>query len=175
MAQKHFGDKLVGSIGWLLLGILVFFGSFVLLYMSEGRTNYSVVAEKAIHVDDATSDKDFVYVTSDLDTPTFLGDGLFLYEDEYLVVDRTVEMFSWVEDMEHEDKERYYVYDMKWMDEVPNSDEFKEYRGHENPSKPVSSDRFKVDEASVGVYKIDMDQVLEYYQLSNHLQYLPSK
>jgi hypothetical protein len=42
---------------------------------------------------------------------------------------------------------------------VPDSEEFKEPRGHENPPKPVKSDRFKVDEASVGIYKVDMDTI----------------
>ncbi|MFC1647524.1 TMEM43 family protein [Patescibacteria group bacterium] len=159
MAQQNFGNKLVGSIGKLLFGILIFLASFVLLFMSEGRINYATVAENAIHVDQALSNKDFVYVTSDLDTPTFLGDDLYLYEDEYLVVDRTVEMFSWVEEVETEENEKVYYYDMKWVEDVPDSEEFREYRGHENPAKAVSSNRFKVDEASVGIYKLDMDEI----------------
>lgn len=159
MAKQHFGNKLVGSIGWLLLGIIVFIGSFVLLYYSEGRTDYTDVAATAVDVEEAADSKDFVYVTRELDTPVFLGDGMFLYEDEYLVVDRTVEMYSWVEEVETEDDEKVYTYGMQWVEEVPDSNEFKQPRGHENLTKPIRSEKYKTNEASVGIYKIDMDEI----------------
>ncbi len=159
MAQQTFGNKLVGSIGWLLLGILVFIGSFVLLYYSEGRTNYTDIAETAVNVDEAKDAKDFVYITRELDTSEFLGDGLFLYEGDYLVVDRSVDMYSWVEEVESENDEKVYTYDTKWVEDVPDSEEFKEPKGHENPPKPVKSERYKVSEATVGIYNVDMDEI----------------
>lgn len=156
---KNFGDRLVGSIGLLLVGILVFIGSLVILYYSEVRTDYSVLADKAIEIESATEDDDFAFVTGELNSPEKLGDDLYLEPDNYLAFDRTIEMFSWVEEVHHDDNEDYYTYDTQWVEEVPNSSEFDQPRHHENTTKAYDSIREVVSEGEVGNYELDMGKV----------------
>jgi hypothetical protein len=156
---KNFGDKLVGSIGSLLIGILVFIGSFAILYYSEVRTDYSAVADKAVEITEAGEDNGLAYVTGDLDSPEYLGDDLYLEPGDYIAFDRTVEMYSWVEEKHVEDEEEYYTYDTKWIEEVPDSDEFDSPRRHENPAKAEKSVRETVSEGRVGDYELDMKKV----------------
>ena len=157
MAQKHFGDKLVGSIGWLLLGIVVFLGSFWLLHKSIVRTDYTDVADRSVEITESAEDSEFVYVTGEFKSDELLSDGLYLDEGEYLIVDRTVEMFAWTENVEKdEDDFKYYDYEPKWVDEVPDSREFNDPRYHENPEKPERNLREEVGTATVGGYQVDL-------------------
>ena len=156
---QNFGDRLVGSIGWLLIGVLVFLGSFVVLYKTEGRTDLSLVADKAIEADKAVEDGTFVYETGELKTSQYLGDELYMLQGDYVVLDRRVEMFAWVEEEHNNDDDTYYTYSTAWVDDVPNSKGFSEPRRHENPSKLDNSKRYIVDDASVGGYKINIDKI----------------
>lgn len=160
MAEKNFGDKLVGSIGWLLLGIVLFLASFWLLHKSIVRTDYTDVADKAIPVAESQGDSEFVYVTGELKSDELLGDGLYLNEGEYLIVDRTVEMYAWTESIETDDNDvKYYEYNTEWLDEVPDSREFNEERYHENPEKPERNLREEVNTATVGGYEVDLNKL----------------
>ncbi len=160
MADKNFGDKLVGSIGWLLVGIILFLGSFWLLHKSIVRTDYTDVADRAIVAEESKGDTEFVYVTGELKSDEFLSDGLYLDEGEYLVVNRTVEMFAWTETIEKdEDDFKYYNYETKWVEEVPESREFNEDRYHENPIKAEKNFKEEVNHATVGGYEVDLNKL----------------
>jgi hypothetical protein len=160
MADKNFGDKLVGSIGWLLVGIVIFLASFWLLHKSIVRTDYTDVADKAIEITESKGDSEFVYVTGEFKSDELLSDGLYLNEGEYLIVDRTVEMFAWTETVEKdEDDYKYYNYETKWVDEVPDSREFNEPRYHENPEKAERNLREEVSTATVGGYEVDLSKL----------------
>lgn len=159
MAQ-NFGDRLVGSMGWFLIGVLVFLGSFVVLYKTEGRADLSIVADKAIEVEKAGEDEGiFVYETGELQTSGYLSDDLYVIQGDYIVLDRTVEMYAWVEEKHTDEDETYYTYSTAWVEDVPNSDEFDEPHRHENPSKPDYSKRYIAEDASVGDYEINIDKV----------------
>lgn len=160
MADKNFGDKLVGSIGWLLLGIVLFIGSFWLLHKSIVRTDYTDVANRAIEITESKGDSEFVYVTGEFKSDEFLSDDLYLDEGQYLVVDRTVEMFAWTESVEKdEDDFKYYDYKTQWVVDVPNSNEFDEDRYHENPTKPERNLKKEVNRATVGGYEVDLNKL----------------
>ncbi|MFC1599556.1 TMEM43 family protein [Patescibacteria group bacterium] len=160
MAEKHFGDKLVGSIGWLLLGIVIFLASFWLLHKTIVRTDYTDVADRAIEITESKGDSEFVYVTGEFKSDELLSDGLYLDEGEYLVIDRTVEMFAWVETVEtDEDDFKYYDYDKQWVDEVPDSSKFDDDRYFENPEKPERNLKEEVNTATVGGYEVDLNKL----------------
>ncbi|MFC1655986.1 TMEM43 family protein [Patescibacteria group bacterium] len=156
---KNFGDRLVGSIGLLLVGVLVFIGSLVILYYSEGRTDYSILADKAIELEGEVDEEAFVFVTDGLNSLERLGDDLYLEPGDYIAFNRTIEMFAWVEDKHTDEGDDYYTYDTKWVDEVPNSSEFDQPRHHENTTKAFDSIRETVSEGKVGKYELDMKKV----------------
>jgi hypothetical protein len=160
MANKNFGDKLVGSIGLLLLGIVLFLASFWLLQKSIVRTDYTDVADRAIEITESKGDSEFVYVTGELKSDELLSDGLYMDEGEYLIVNRIVEMYAWTESVEKdEDDFKYYNYETKWVEEVPDSREFNEDRYHENPEKAERNLKEMVNKATVGGYEVDLNKL----------------
>ena len=46
----NLGQRIANSFIGLLLGIALFFGSFVILYWNEGRIDFSQVARQAIEI-----------------------------------------------------------------------------------------------------------------------------
>ena len=90
--QQFIGNRIVGSIGSLLIGVLVFIGSFVLLYMGEMRTDYSDIANKAAEVSSAKQEGDFVYLTGEIKSLQPLTDGLYLKQGDFIAVERIVEI-----------------------------------------------------------------------------------
>lgn len=158
--SKNFGDKLVGSIGGVVIGVIVFLLSFVVLFNAEGRTDYSVVAKKAVSVEEASGDQDFVYVTGNLLTEGQIGDDTYLLEDDYAAVDRKVEVFSWVENVKRDENDvKYYEYNREWVDTPPDTDKFHERRGHENYEKEVQDLRKLAPKGFIGDYEVSMDKV----------------
>lgn len=160
MAKQTFGNKLVGSIAWLFIGVLVFLGSFYVLYKGVVRTDYASVAEQAVMADESAEDKTFVYATGEIMSDETLGDNLYLKQGEYIAFEREVHMYAWVENVEHEGDEKIYTYDTKWVSDVPLSEDFKERRNHENPMKAEKSVKKVVPEAEIDGYKIDAGDVI---------------
>jgi len=157
---QNFGDKLIGSISGILIGVLIFIGSFVVLYKVEGRTDYSKVANKAVEVSQAAGNEDaFVYLTGELKTSEQIGDDLYLKPGNYAVLNRKVEMYSWVEEQESTEDTDFYVYSTEWVEDVPKSAEFNDARGHQNPSQPNYSKRYVADGVKIGDYEVNADRV----------------
>lgn len=159
MSSQNFGDKLVGSIGTLLMGILVFLGSFVILYMTAARTDYSIISQIAVTPENVTETKDFVYVTDKLIATGEIGDDLYLDAGEYAVMNRTVEMYSWVEDKNVEGDNTYYKYDTAWVANPQDSAEFDQTKHHENPSMEFENISIFAQDVRMGEYGIDLESV----------------
>lgn len=157
---ENFGDKLVKSLGGIVTGIVVFVLSFVVLFNTEGRADYSKVAQTAVNVSEANETKDFAYATGELTAQGKLGDDLYLVEGDYAALSRSSEVFSWVEKIEQDDNDvRYYVYETAWVDEPANSEEFNERRGHENYPKEVSNLNKVASKGMIGEYEVDLEKV----------------
>jgi hypothetical protein len=157
--QQFIGNRIVGSIGSLLIGVLVFIGSFVLLYVGEMRTDYSDIAKKAASISSA-KEGDFVYLTGEIKSQKPLGDGLYLKESDYIAVERIVEMYAWTEDSDTTSNDMtIYNYTQEWTQDPQNSSSFDTEFGHENPSMVNKSERFHTDKAMIGEYIVDMDKV----------------
>ena len=159
-SQQSIGNRLVNSIGSLLLGVLVFIGSFVLLYMGEMRTDYSPVAKNAVEITEAKQDGDFVYLTGDLKAQQMLSDGLYLKQGDYIAVERIVEMYAWSEDSDTTSNDMtIYSYTPEWTESPQDSSSFDSEFGHENPEMKIRSERFQAKNVSVGDYLVDMGKV----------------
>jgi len=99
VTTKGYGTRIGESVGRVVVGILLFLGSFGLLFWNEGRADLSTVANKAIDVGTA-QDGDLVWVTGEVSTDAKIGDDLYLDAGDYLAVERNVEMYAWVEKTE---------------------------------------------------------------------------
>lgn len=155
---QSFGDKLIGSIGGMVVGILIFLVSFVVLFNTEGRTDYSIVAEKSA-LAGKNGGNDFVYVTGELQTGTQISDE-YLNKGDYVALKRNVEMFSWIEKVETDDNDvKYYKYETGWVSEPANSMDFNEKREHENYILEIENTTIYSDKAFVGDYQVDPNKV----------------
>ena len=97
------GSRLGNSIKGVVFGILLFLISFVVLYVTEGRVDYSKIASQAVEVGSVeVVDGDLVYVSGKLDVGEKLGDRKYLKEGDYAFVERVVEMYSWEEETKTE-------------------------------------------------------------------------
>lgn len=171
VTTKSYGKRLMESFGGMALGVLLFFGSFGALYWNEGRVDVSTVAVNAVEVSadsvDSSNDQKQVYVYGAVTSDRSHGDGLFLTPKDYLAIQRTVEMYAWVEKSTSESDtnlggsettETTYTYTNEWVENVPDSGSF--YNpGYSNPAKPYESEEFRVSNVKVGVYDLDFDKI----------------
>ncbi len=165
------GGRLLGSFKNFLVGIILFFVSFFILYWNEGRVDLSVVAEKAVIVQadsqalDTSLEGKFVSVYGAIATDDMLGDGQFLLPGNYLSVVRKVEMYSWVETENSKSTEQAggsettqttYKYNKDWK--VNPTNNFKHPEGHENPNKAVADLSVYAKNAMIGGYHFNPGQ-----------------
>jgi Transmembrane protein 43 len=163
------GEKFSSSLLGVILGLILFIGSFFLLYWNEGRLNLSEIAKHATEISATLPNQQavgkFISTTGTITSNQSLGDNQFLLSGQYGIIDRTVEMFSWKESSEtrtekhlngSETRTTTYNYTKEWTDSPENSKNFKHSAGHENPQKAVLDQLYTVSSAKVGVYNINM-------------------
>lgn len=157
-----------GEVGRAFLaipfGILLFLGSFVVLFLTEGRTNEAKVAadSEVVSADSAGGqDGEFVSVTGELGTKDPVGDVDYLEAGSWLAVNRDVQMYAWTEDTRTEERKRagggtdritYYEYREEWVDKPAESTRFDRPEGHINPPMRIASMQFASREASIGAW-----------------------
>jgi len=152
------------SIMAVPIGILLFFLSFGVFWMTEGRTNWSKVAAESVVVapDAATgSDGQFVSVTGALTSEQKLGDPEFIAPGDWITLERDPQMFAWTETTKSDSKKKVggktvttktTTYSKEWTRSPKSSSEFKEPTGHQNPAMTVASADFAVSDAKVGAW-----------------------
>ncbi len=173
VSRQGFGSRIIGSIGGVLIGILLFIGSFVLLYWNEGRVDLSQIAETAQEINaetiNSSANDKLVSVTGNLETEQKLGDDQFLKTGDYISVSRKSEMYAWEEETEtsshtdtggSETTETTYSYTTNWTENPESSSGFKESAGHENPKKSIPSQTFTSDAAKIGEYNLDTSDLM---------------
>lgn len=163
-------DKLTTSCLGVILGLLLFLGSFGVLIWNEGKVNLATVAQSAIDISTIATPTQaqgkLVSVTDRITATTPLGDDRFLLPGNYVVVARTVEMYAWDEQQTTESRKQIggsetqvttYTYESRWSVNPENSANFKYAQTHYNPAKPIPDQLLKVPEARVGRYSLDMN------------------
>ncbi len=146
------------------IGILLFLGSFVVLFLTEGRTNEAkVAADSSVVSADAASGQDgqFVSVTGELGTKDAVGDPKYLGAGDWLAVNRMVQMYAWTEDTRTEERKRagggtdritYYEYREEWVSQPEDSQRFDRPEGHLNPPMRIQSAQFASRQATLGAW-----------------------
>ncbi|MBA3923787.1 MAG: hypothetical protein H0X31_19660, partial [Nostocaceae cyanobacterium] len=192
---------LARTVVGVFLGIALFFSSFFLLYWNEGRVNFSELAKNAVeisaNVPNSLEQGKLVSLSGNITSNQMLGDRVFLKPGKYIVVNRRVQTFAWVEDNESNTQKNAdnsksvignYSYQKKWTSFPEDSSKFKYPQGHENPAKssddaqsstdpisidghsqmngnhaeivkPIVDEVYKVSDAKIGVYNLDLNNI----------------
>ncbi len=164
-----YGENLKNKFGAIGVGVILFIASFVLLWISQGQTNYGRIADKqstAVAADtvDAANENAFVSVTGNLVSDEVLGDPEFLRPGPYLALTRYVEMYAWVQKSKSETKEKVggqtetvttYWNEKEWTSNPQDSSTFKEVPYPANPRLPYESDSWSVRSARIGAFTVD--------------------
>ena len=168
-----FGTRIVDSIKGIGFGFLLFLASFAVLYYNEGRTDLSQVAKTAINVDSsqaapAEANGKLVSTNGKITSTETLGDDLYLAPAKYLAVNRSVEMYAWVESSSSSNTNNTggsssstttYDYKKSWTTVPSDSGNFKVPEGHANPAKGIADARKTVTSAKVGNFELDMANI----------------
>jgi len=164
-----YGTRIGKSFGGVIVGILLFLGSFGVLFWNEGRTDLASVAKKSVELPtgavttDAALQGQFVSASGVVTSTEALGDDAFLKPGKYLAVDRSVEMYAWVEKKTEnsntnvggsETTQTTYDYTMEWTNDPMSPSEMEYSADHENPALSLSDDSFTVANLTVGSYAV---------------------
>lgn len=168
VSKKGYGSRITDSIKGIGIGLLLFLGSFAVLWNNEGRADLSETAGKAVEIDAAqvaeVEDGTLVAASGTLITGETLGDGVYLKDGDYLAISRAVEMYAWVEKTSSksdtnlggsETTETTYDYVMEWTSNPTASSSFRYPEGHSNPSLSLDNYNAIVGSATVGMYNVD--------------------
>jgi hypothetical protein len=172
VTKTGYGKRLMNSIKGIVTGVVLFVLSFGVLYWNEGRVDVSEVAVNAVEAQSSSvesqMDGEFVYLAGTLSTTETVGDGLFLTPGDYLAVNRTVEMYSWIETSSSESDTSVggsetttttYDYKKDWTAMPQDSANFQVSTDHYNPSMGYESSESQVSAATVGAYNVEMDKL----------------
>jgi hypothetical protein len=164
------GNRIGSAIAGVFIGILLFFGSFFVLFWNEGRVNLAKVAEAAAILAPTGSPTaapgNLVSVTGILSAAQPLGDGQFLKPGNYVALDRKAEMYAWEEDETTETRKNVggsetrvttYSYSKEWTEDPEDSQSFEKSAEHYNPPKSIPSQVFKANGVKIGQYNLEMD------------------
>jgi hypothetical protein len=163
-----YGQRIGQSVVGVLVGAALFFGSFGVLFWNEGRIDFSDIAKDAevisSEIVDATKDGMFVSVSGKIMGSEDIGDGTYLKPGQYLLVNRTTEMYAWDEDEESESHTNTggsetttttYTYDKEWTDNPADSSSFEYPDGHQNPAQTQRNGEYRPETMSVGAYVLN--------------------
>jgi len=161
VSERGLGASLLNSIKGVGIGTLLFFSSFWILWMNEGRIDLSDIAQKSLPVSADSIDKaaegKFISVTGELMAGGKLEDPEFLQPGDYISLTREPEMYAWVETEHKADKKKseekpQYTHEVRWTGSPQLPKDMNDAKGHENPPLPFPRQSFTAPKALVGVY-----------------------
>lgn len=175
--ESWFG-RIIGSIGGVLVGLVLFIGAFPLLYWNEGRAvrterslKEGLGAVISVPVDSVnpTNEGKLVHVSGAVKTTAAVADDELPMHADGVKLLRSVEMYQW---KEHESRSTHkklgggtetvttYTYSTDWASGRVDSSAFKKPEGHENPqAPPFESKTFTASPVTVGAFTMSSDQV----------------
>jgi Transmembrane protein 43 len=184
---KSWGSRIVGSFMGIIVGIILFLGSFPLIFWNEGHSvnriktlNEGRGAVIALSSDtiDAAQNGALIHISGKATTTDTVADSAFGVQGTALKLKRTVEMYQWKESSESkteknlggsETTETTYTYDKVWSETQINSSNFKKSDGHQNPSSmPYESETFSASNITLGAFKLSEPFVSQINSYENY-------
>jgi len=168
----------MNSIKGVLVGIVLIIVSFVLLFWNEGRAVHRsqvLSGGKKICVDiaadkvDPANDGKLVHLSGEAKGGSELSNAEMevAADPGALELRWKVEMFQWEETKESKKRKKLgggeetvttYDYKKDWSSSVQDSSNFKEKKGHTNPSSmPFDSGEVTAEDATLGAFKLPPD------------------
>lgn len=172
--KKGWGSRLGSSLSGMLIGVLLFFSSFGVLYWNEGRTDLSKIADDAVPLTSEEVEQNddlqgsLVSVSGQLTTDQAISDGLYVKPSNFIALKRSVEVYAWVEKTSSTSKtnvggsettETTYNYVKEWVSNPTPSSQFEYPADHENPTKPLEDMDLRSTAANLGAYVIDIENI----------------
>jgi hypothetical protein len=171
-------SNLAGSIKSVLFGLLLFAGSFPLLFWNEGRAVRtskglkeglgSVVSVSPDSVDGGKEGK-LIHVSGAVRTDAPVVDDQLAVKATAVKLIRKVEMFQWKEHEKSESRKKLgggtetvttWEYNRGWAEGRVDSSQFKHPEDHENPPAPAYESRtFVAGKVTVGAYTMSPEQL----------------
>ena len=178
-----YGQNLKNSFGGVVVGIILFFASFVLLWWNEGNSVRLIQSEDFIRKNAIEADSNMINRSND--TKLIATNGS-VYTDETLSdsmvtmakalkLNRTVEMYQWIEKQSSEEHKNFngsttktttYSYEKTWDQTEHNSDRFKRAEYH-NPKFIYRSKNLSATSGMMGNFKINKKQILRISSYKN--------
>ena len=139
VTKSSWFDRIGKSVGGIIFGVVLFFGSFGLLYWNEGKIDLSKIAKQAVDVSaekEAPSGADgkLVCIAGKVTSEEVIGDDLFLKASNYLTLSRDSEVYAWVEEKESKTKKdavgggettvTTYKYKKQWVSKAEDTANF---------------------------------------------------
>jgi hypothetical protein len=169
VTKTGYFNRLSKSFGGIILGIILFFGSFVVLYNNEGSIDYSEIAKTAVEVsstkgvDPSLNDK--LLVTNGTLTTTETLTAKYIKPASYLALNSNVEMYAWIEESKSSSESEVggsekttttYTYKKGWTKNPEDSSRFRIPEGHTNTTLPFEGTESQAESAKLGVFDVDM-------------------
>jgi hypothetical protein len=168
VSSKNVFQRFFGSLGGIVVGILLIVVAIGLLYYNDGRENPALVAQKSVELQSSDNPSDyqgsFVSVTGDVTVNGTISDDLFLVPQDYLAIKRTVEVYAWVEKTDSTTETRVgggeetttnYSYVKEWVSKSSDSSKFKQPQQPANTPKPYEDETFYQAQAQLGNFSFD--------------------
>ncbi len=171
--QRSWFSRLGSAISGMVFGVILFGGSFVLLWWNEGRAIHrektlTTGAKQVISVSAEAplpeNNGKLVHITGDAAATGPVSDPVFDITAEALKLSRSVEMYQWKEDQKSETKQKLgggeetvttYSYTKDWSATLIDSSSFQRPDGHSNPDEfPVESETFTAPGIHVGGFEL---------------------
>ena len=161
--HRNFLQRIMDSLIGVLVGVGLFFVSFILLFWNEGRLDIGKYVDKNAVMVSVAEAGDLSYVTDNIQADSF-GDTYLQKSNNYIQIKRIPEIYAWQEIIESDSKTelggsetttKRYVYEMKWLSRPKDSDSFKEPEGHRNPQFTFLGANLYSPSALVGGYTFE--------------------
>mmetsp|Transcript_3844 Transcript_3844/g.8088 ORF Transcript_3844/g.8088 Transcript_3844/m.8088 type:complete len:420 (+) Transcript_3844:148-1407(+) len=175
--HEDLGDRLQGACAGICVGLLLFFGSFPLLFWNESRAveRYDALNEaetKTTSVDpaflDPANEGKLLHFSANITNGgDALVDPLFGIESGGLALRRDAEMYQWTEKVQTTSEKKLgggktttkkYTYEKEWRSSLVSSDNFKRPGNHTNPSyMEFEPARFSADPIMIGAFEFPQE------------------
>ena len=172
VTNTNFISRIFSSIVGVLVGVILFFGSFALLWWNEGAVDFSKIAKTAIEIKSTTQDKannqKLVSTTGPVEANSVIGDEPYVQIGQYIVLNRKSEVYSWIEEKNSKENTNTggssttttdYTYTKKWTNTPADSSKFQYPADHANAPKSIEDKEIKADASRVGVYYFENNTV----------------
>lgn len=176
--KNSFGGRIINSLWGILIGLGLIIGAFILIFWNEHhglRMAQALQQTQAVLITtpdapiNPANEAHAVYLHGLATTKDILKDRQLQYEKNAIKLDRHVEMYQWEEKADKQTESNvggsetevtHYTYHLTWSDTLIPSNEFKDPKDHQNPTRmPINSAVQYASHVTVGDFSLTKELV----------------